>query len=61
VKTYVILFSPLADKQAELSPGHQTQVIRQVEQSLPEKMYCDGSWTADQSLGKLKCSNINYP
>ena len=30
-----------------LSPDQQTQVIRQVEQTLPRKMYSDGSWTAD--------------
>ncbi|TVP59725.1 MAG: methyltransferase domain-containing protein [Nodularia sp. (in: Bacteria)] len=54
--------TPLTDKQAGmanwiqmfastflkgLSSDQQKQVIRQVEQSLPEKMYCDGSWMAD--------------
>jgi len=54
--------TPLADKQAGianwiqmfatsfiagLTPDQQTQVIHQVEQSLREKMYSDGSWTAD--------------
>ncbi|MDB9374568.1 hypothetical protein [Nodularia sphaerocarpa] len=32
---------------AGLTAKQQTQVIHQVEQSLPEKMYADGNWTAD--------------
>ena len=54
--------TPLADQQAGmanwiqmfastflvgLTPDQQTEVIHQVEQALPQKMYSDGSWMAD--------------